>query len=140
MTATIEAYLITLQTQDRSPATVRATRSDLSGFRAWWEKTYERPFTVQQLVTRDIRRWQVERQQVDGAKPSTINRAFLHYEVFANGVSMKACDLTIQYQALLKSLCPISPLKLSVTKRLMLCCGRRATAQTWCSADVIRQL
>ena len=75
MTATIEAYLTSLQTQGRSPATVRATRSDLSGFKSWWEKTYERPFTVQQLVTRDIRRWQIERQQLDGAKPSTINRA-----------------------------------------------------------------
>jgi site-specific recombinase XerD len=75
MTATIEAYLIALQAQDRSPATVRATRSDLSGFRAWWESAYGRPFSVQQIITRDIRRWQIERQQVDGAKPSTINRA-----------------------------------------------------------------
>ncbi|MCP4342047.1 MAG: tyrosine-type recombinase/integrase [Desulfobulbaceae bacterium] len=72
---TIEPYLLTLQAQDRSPATIRATNSDLSGFQAWWERTYKRPFSIKKLVTRDIRRWQVERQQIDGAKPSTINRA-----------------------------------------------------------------
>jgi site-specific recombinase XerD len=74
MTTMIE-YLDHLQGQDRSPATLRATRSDLSGFQSWWERTYRRPFAVQQLAPRDLRRWQRERQQVDGAKPNTINRA-----------------------------------------------------------------
>jgi site-specific recombinase XerD len=45
---------------------------------------------VSQLTTRDIRRWQRERQQQDGAKPSTINRSlsslrsFCHWAM-ANG-------------------------------------------------------
>jgi site-specific recombinase XerD len=67
-------YLAYLQSQERSPATVRATRSDLTGFQLWWERTYRRPFSIEEWATRDIRRWQEERQQADGAKPSTINR------------------------------------------------------------------
>jgi site-specific recombinase XerD len=47
----------------------------LSGFQAWWQRAYQRPFAVQQLAARDLRRWQRERQQVDGVRPSTINRA-----------------------------------------------------------------
>ncbi|MBE2224401.1 MAG: site-specific integrase [Anaerolineae bacterium] len=48
--------------------------SDLSGFQQWWEQTTKRTFQVKHLVARYIRRWQRERQQVDDAKPSTINR------------------------------------------------------------------
>ena len=70
----IEAYLSYLKEQGRAPTTLRAVKSDLSGFKAWWQQTYKWPFSVQQLATRDICRWQVKRQQVDGAKPNTINR------------------------------------------------------------------
>jgi site-specific recombinase XerD len=75
MSTEIDEYLAYLQAQGRTPATLRATRSDLSGFHRWWEQTFRRPFTASQLVARDIRRWQRERQQQDGVKPSTINRA-----------------------------------------------------------------
>lgn len=75
MSTTIDEYLDHLQAQGRSPATLRAARSDLNGFQAWWERSFQRAFSVQNLATRDIRRWQRERQQIDGAKPSTINRA-----------------------------------------------------------------
>lgn len=75
MPVTIDEYLAHLQSRGRSPATRRATRSDLTGFQSWWERTYRRPFTAAQLTSRDIRRWQKERQQVDGVRPNTINRA-----------------------------------------------------------------
>lgn len=75
MVAPIDEYLTYLQVHDRAPATLRATRSDLSGFQTWWEHTYRRPFTLEHLASRDIRRWQQERQQLDGARPGTINRA-----------------------------------------------------------------
>lgn len=74
MDTTINEYLDYLQSQGKSAATLRATRSDLSGFQQWWEQTTNRSFQVTHLVSRDIRRWQQERQQIDGAKPSTINR------------------------------------------------------------------
>lgn len=74
MSPSLEEYLVFLHSQGRSPATLRATRSDLSGFQLWWEGRYKRPFTAQNLETRDIRRWQQERQQLNGTKPSTINR------------------------------------------------------------------
>ena len=71
----IDDYLHHLQAQGKSVATLRATRSDLLGFQRWWEEATHRSFHVMHLVPRDIRRWQRERQQIDGAKPSTINRA-----------------------------------------------------------------
>lgn len=74
MDTAINEYLEYLISQGKSAATLRATRSDLSGFQQWWEQTTNRSFQVKHLVSRDIRRWQQERQQIDGAKPSTINR------------------------------------------------------------------
>lgn len=75
MPAGINEYLAHQQSRGRAPATLRATHSDLIGFQFWWEQTYRRPFTVPQLTARDVRRWQQERQQVDGVRPNTINRA-----------------------------------------------------------------
>ncbi len=75
MSTLIDEYLDHLQTQGKSTATLRATRSDLTGFQHWWEGATHRSFTITHLLSRDIRRWQRERQQRDGAKPSTINRA-----------------------------------------------------------------
>jgi site-specific recombinase XerD len=86
MVETMAEYLDHLQWQGRAPATLRATRSDLAGFQAWWERTYQRPFAVQQLTARDLRRWQWERQQVDGTKPSTINRALSSLRGFCQWV------------------------------------------------------
>jgi site-specific recombinase XerD len=71
----IDEYLEYLEAQGKSAATLRATRSDLSGFQRWWEQATRRSFKITQLVSRDIRRWHRERQQQDGVKPSTINRA-----------------------------------------------------------------
>jgi site-specific recombinase XerD len=71
----IDEYLEYLEAQGKSAATLRATRSDLSGFQRWWEQATHRSFKVSQLVSRDIRRWQRERQQQDGVKPNTINRS-----------------------------------------------------------------
>jgi site-specific recombinase XerD len=75
MSDTIDEYVAYLQSRGRAPATLRATRSDLLGFQSWWQQTYRRPFTAAELTSRDIRRWQQERQQLDGVRPSTINRA-----------------------------------------------------------------
>lgn len=75
MPASINEYLAHQQSRGRASTTLRATRSDLIGFQFWWEQTYRRPFTVPQLTSRDVRRWQQERQQVDGVRPNTINRA-----------------------------------------------------------------
>lgn len=87
MPTPFDNYLSFLQAHGRSPATLRATRSDLAGVQSWWERTYGRPFAIQHLATRDVRRWQQERQQEDGVRPNTINRAlsslrgFCHWAV-----------------------------------------------------------
>jgi len=70
----LEQYLTLLATTDRSHATQRAIRSDLTRFCTWWEHTHQRPFDLTQVVERDLRAWKVARQQVDGAAPATINR------------------------------------------------------------------
>lgn len=75
MDTAIDEYLEYLGAQGKSAATLRATRSDLSGFQRWWEQATHRSFRITQLVSRDIRRWQRERQQQDGVKPNTINRS-----------------------------------------------------------------
>ncbi len=64
----IERFLTAQEKRDLSPATLRALRSYLCNFGDWWEEKRQRPFTVSQLVSRDLR------QQVDGVSPHTINR------------------------------------------------------------------
>jgi len=70
----IEQFLNEQQRRGLSPATLKALRSDLLNFVAWWETTYGRPLSLPQLVARDVRRWQQHRQQNDGVAPKTINR------------------------------------------------------------------
>lgn len=47
---------------------------DLIHFRQWWEETYQRHCSPEILAERDVRRWQVYRQEVEGISPKTINR------------------------------------------------------------------
>lgn len=71
----ITHYLDHLAVQGRSPATVRAVRSDLGQFGTWWETTYHQPWMVAVTSDRNLRHWQRSRQAEDGAAPATINRA-----------------------------------------------------------------
>lgn len=72
--SSLEDFLNYQQERGLSPATLKALRSDLLNFMTWWEQVQERPFSLLQLVARDLRRWQEYRQQVDGVSPKTINR------------------------------------------------------------------
>lgn len=69
-----DTFLESQREQDLAPATLKALRSDLHQFSQWWSKQHQRPFAIEQLVTRDVRQWQRHRQQVDGVSPKTINR------------------------------------------------------------------
>lgn len=71
---TIHRYLQWLEQRGAAPATLKATRSDLTHLTNWWETKRQRRFDPDQLVARDLRRWKEERQQIEGAAPSTINR------------------------------------------------------------------
>lgn len=71
----IRAYLTTLEMRQGSPATLRAVRADVIQFACWWEQRFERPFDPAIVRERDVRLWQQARQQDDGTKPATINRA-----------------------------------------------------------------
>jgi integrase/recombinase XerC len=71
---TIDDFLAAQKARGLASATMRALRSDLSNFVSWWEQIRQRPFSLQQLVSRDIRRWQTHRQQNDGVAPKTLNR------------------------------------------------------------------
>lgn len=72
---TIAQYLAMLTDRGISASTKRATHSDLFLFSRWWEAKRGRAFDVTAVINRDIREWKQSRQQVDGAAPSTINRA-----------------------------------------------------------------
>ena len=58
----IDQFLDSPEIGSLSPATVKALRSDLRNFVKWWEQARQRPFSVRQLVARDIRLWQTYRQ------------------------------------------------------------------------------
>lgn len=70
----IQDFLTSQQEADLAPASVRALRSDLLNFAAWWEERHHRPFILSQLVPRDLSHWQQYRQQEAGVSPKTINR------------------------------------------------------------------
>lgn len=75
MTTALTTFFTTLDDSALAPASCRAIRADLRQFVHWWEVSRARPFDPALLVDRDLRAWQRARQQEDGAKPSTINRA-----------------------------------------------------------------
>lgn len=58
-----------------SKHTIRAARNDLRGFIGWWEQAKRLTFDPSLVLDRDLVDWQIHRQKLDGAKPSTINRA-----------------------------------------------------------------
>ncbi len=70
----IEKYLASLEARGLSATTIKAARADLGQLRRWWEKKRQRAFATDQLIDRDLRQWQSDRQQLDGVSPSTINR------------------------------------------------------------------
>ena len=51
----IQDFLTSQQEADLATASVRALRSDLLNFAAWWEAQHKRSFTLSQLVSRDVR-------------------------------------------------------------------------------------
>jgi site-specific recombinase XerD len=70
----LESYTEYLKNEGKSAATIRAVRADLRSLQRWWEESYQRSFDIRHLTQRDVRRWVQDRQQVDAARPSTINR------------------------------------------------------------------
>src|SRR5262245_14981485 len=75
MHSSIGDYLSSLAAADRSPLTVKAARSDLTGFTTWWETRRQRPFEPALLLDSDLREWKIRRQHEDSVAPATINRA-----------------------------------------------------------------
>lgn len=74
MTMWLESYLDHLQIEGKSAATIRAVKADLCGLQRWWEESHQCGFDIRRLTQRDVRRWVQHRQQVNAARPSTINR------------------------------------------------------------------
>lgn len=70
----LESYTKYLETEGKSISTVRAVKADLRGLQLWWEGIHQRSLDIRRLTQRDVRRWIQHRQQIDAAKPSTINR------------------------------------------------------------------
>ena len=71
----LDRFLEHLAANGAATASCRAARADLRGLIRWWATTDRPPFEVGLLVERDLRAWREHRQRVDGAAPSTINRA-----------------------------------------------------------------
>ena len=74
MHPSIADYLEHLTAQGRSPHTLKAARTDLSRFVAWWETSRSRAFEPVLVRHEDLRDWRADRQRHDGAAPATINR------------------------------------------------------------------
>ena len=70
----LESYTKNLKNEGKSAATIRAVKADLRGLQRWWGGIHQRDFDIRRLTQQDVRRWIQYRQQVDAAKPSTINR------------------------------------------------------------------
>lgn len=84
MHGSIGDYLSSLASAGRSPLTVKAARSDLTGFVLWWETRRHRPFDPALLLDSDLREWRIKRQRDDAAAPSTINRALSTIRAYCN--------------------------------------------------------
>ena len=83
----IASYIDYLKTKgqkgrDPSLATLKAVRADLQGFITWWEERHRLTFDPANVIDRDLRDWQEQRQVKDGAKVSTINRANTNIRLF----------------------------------------------------------
>jgi integrase/recombinase XerC len=84
MHASIGDYLSSLTAAGRSPLTVKAARSDLTGFMSWWETRRQRLFDPVLLLDSDLREWRSKRQRDDAAAPATINRALSTIRGYCN--------------------------------------------------------
>jgi site-specific recombinase XerD len=82
----LESYIEHLKSEGKSAATIRAVRADLRGLQHWWEESHQRGFDIRRLTPRDVQRWIEHRQQVDGAKPATINRGLSTLRTFSRWV------------------------------------------------------
>ncbi len=84
MHGSIGGYLASLVSVGRSPLTVKAVRSDLTGFAIWWETRRQRPFDPSLLLDSDLREWRIKRQCDDASAPATINRALSTIRAYCN--------------------------------------------------------
>jgi site-specific recombinase XerD len=84
MHGSIGDYISSLASAGRSPLTVKAVRSDLTGFATWWETHRQRPFDPALLLDSDLREWRVKHQRDDASAPSTINRALSTIRAYCN--------------------------------------------------------
>jgi site-specific recombinase XerD len=75
MHSSFDDYLSSLVSAERSPLTVKAARSDLTGFAMWWEVQRQKSFDPALLLDSDLREWRDKRQRDDAVAPATINRA-----------------------------------------------------------------
>ncbi|MBU1661278.1 MAG: site-specific integrase, partial [Chloroflexi bacterium] len=70
----IHDFTAYLQSQDRSPLTVKGYRSDLRSFARWFEQTNGEQLTPQAITPTDLREYRHHLLDVERRKASTINR------------------------------------------------------------------
>ena len=74
MTDMVENWVIHLEKQGKSEATIKAYRVGVQHFIRWLETNGEGPIDPTAVIARDLRDWIADQQTVDKAKPTTINR------------------------------------------------------------------
>jgi len=82
MHSSIPRYLEHLTDKGRAPLTLKAVRSDLTGFATWWEDARQRPFDPMLLRERDIHDWRTHRQRDAAAAPTSLNRALISLRAY----------------------------------------------------------
>lgn len=111
LTPAVAAYLghlrdhLTTRGRRASPATLRAMRSDLRAFVAWWEHTRHLTFDVPLVLETDLDDYLAHRQR-DGRAPASINRgnaslrAFfawaLEHALLPHNPTARLRDLTVE--------------------------------------------
>jgi len=81
----LHAFLTYLEQSERSPATIRSYRSDLTALASWYEAAAGEPFDPATLTPTDLRHYKRALVEQQGLKPASINRklatlrSFLHW-------------------------------------------------------------
>lgn len=82
MHPSFDQYVVHLREKGRSPLTIKAVMSDLTGFAMWWERQRQCPFDPALLREHDVHAWRHVRQIEEGAAPTTINRATISLRAY----------------------------------------------------------
>ncbi len=97
MQDTLQPFHAWLETQDRSPRTVRAYCADVAHFARWFAQSTDQPLAPEAITAADVRDYRQWMVAVQGLAPATVNRriaALRALAAWAHGAGLVANDPT----------------------------------------------